>query len=86
MVRTKAFQIDSKDKSLDQMSSHDFGGDSEKVVQPPQLKKVSRTMIIEYNDDDVKSVNSANKAKSEQIFATAIQQSNSMPQTPRYDG
>ena len=29
MVRTKAFQIDSKDKSLDQMSSHDY--DSEKM-------------------------------------------------------
>ena len=77
MVRTKAFQIDSKDKSLDQMSSHDF--DSEKVQPPKQARRqVSKTMtMIEYNAEDVKSNNSFTKARSEQIFAT-IQQSNSM--------
>jgi len=66
------------------MSSHDF--DSEKV-QPPELVKrnMPRTMI-EYNAEDVKSVNSESKAKTEQIFAIQQPNSNSRQQTPRDGG
>ena len=62
MVRLNTFQIVSKDKSLDQMS--DSGFDIDKVQSVPASKlNISGTSRIEYKSEDVKSVNSAGKAK-----------------------